>query len=134
MEYVRHIIIPIKVVTAGQVIIINKQIPSYLKKCVGVSVSVVGYVATNLPKINMMGMITLKLNNERTVALQSTVGYNKDLGKQQRQGLLLNIPLWAGNIMTANYTDNNTSIGAGNEFLPYTINIMLQTTYERAEK
>lgn len=132
---ISHIIIPINITQAKQVVFIREKIPSHLLKCIGISLSVSNFVDTRAFKVNHLAKVSINLNNDKDKVFETNLFYDKDIAKRISQPILLETPLHAGELITGILIDNNTSIGDDgfgvDEFKPYSLNIILICLKER---
>ncbi|MFH0895401.1 MAG: hypothetical protein V2A54_13275 [Bacteroidota bacterium] len=122
---IRRIVFSAIVTEAGQIIKINKKLPSYIKRCTGMYVTIKGYYNT-FNEVLHAGELSLLLNAGQVHPLHFRVGYSRIPLMPKNTFLEADENLIANQPVSGYYRDMGTMRSITDAFLPYTLNIYLE--------
>lgn len=124
MESRRFVILPVDVTKAGQIILLDRELPAHLTVCKGINVTVKGFLNTG-KDIQHIGEISILFNSGEVHPFHHTVGYSLEPLRKKNNFFELKEPLVPNYHINGFYEDAGTSRDVKGNFLPYSVNIYL---------
>jgi hypothetical protein len=118
----RYFILPVEVSKAGQIIPIDRKLPSHFIHCKGIHATVKGFIDTPTD-IQHLGEISILLNSGQVHPLHYTVGYSREPLRKSNPYMEAGEELVPNYRISGFYEDTRIPDGTVGHFMPYTVNI-----------
>lgn len=123
-EVRRWVIIKLDITSSNQIIRIANKLPSHIKTCKGIMVSICDYLNVS-SDINQIGELSLMLNSGQTHPYHFMTTYSKNPVNKCNKTLEINETLIPNQTIAGFYKDLGMAKNSAGYFLPYSINIYL---------